>query len=207
MHTQQSGSAPPLRHIRWSLLLALVGTLVAGSVVLAQSGGGYDLTWHVLDGGGGRITDGPVSYDMNSSFGQPSTVDTSTGTGYMLCHGYWPCDNNPTAVKLVSFTATPTSPGIVLFWETASEHNNAGFHLYRQVGSAGPLVRLNDTLIPSRSPGGDQGASYTFSDPDVQDGIGYRYTLEDVDLNGTRTAHGPVEATAPYAVFLPLVGR
>ena len=37
----------------------------------------------------------------------------------------------PTAVKLLSFTATGQKKAIVLNWETASETDNLGFNLYR----------------------------------------------------------------------------
>ncbi|MGC8873864.1 MAG: hypothetical protein ACP5SI_05375 [Chloroflexia bacterium] len=38
-------------------------------------------------------------------------------------------------------------------------------------------------------------------------GVTYEYFLEDLDLNGLRTLHGPVVATALYATYLPLVTR
>jgi hypothetical protein len=36
----------------WRLVLALLALLLLGSAALAQSGGGYDLTWSTVDGGG-----------------------------------------------------------------------------------------------------------------------------------------------------------
>ncbi|MGB9723129.1 MAG: hypothetical protein ACP5OO_05970 [Chloroflexia bacterium] len=68
------------------------------------------------------------------------------------------------------------------------------------------LGRLNGALIPSRAPGQGQGAVYSFLDDQARPGILYEYILEDVDLNGTRTHHGPVLARV-FAVFLPRVGR
>jgi hypothetical protein len=199
------GFSPPTRRLRWSLLLALACILAAGTVVLAQSGAVYDLHWNVLTGGG-NLASG-AAYRVHYSYGQPSTVSYSTGTTYQVGQGFWLGDPVPTAVKLVAFAAAPAGPGVLVTWETASEHDNLGFHLYRQAGSNAPLVRLNDTLIPSRSPGGDVGASYTFYDPTGQDGTAYLYTLEDVNTSGLRTPHGPVEGIAPYAAFLPLVRR
>lgn len=117
----------------------------------------------------------------------------------------WPI--GPTAVKLLSFTAAPQLGHIVVAWETATEHNNVGFHLYRRKAGTQDYARLNATLIPSWVPGGDQGASYTFRDQDVQAGVTYEYMLEDVDINGTRSAHGPTAATAPYTFFFPLIAR
>ena len=197
-------SSPPTR-LRGSLLLALVCVIAAGTVVLAQGGTTYDLHWNVVSGGGSLSTG--TNYRINYSFGQPSTIALSSGTNWQVGQGYWYGGIWPTAIKLVSFTATPAGPGLLLAWETASEHDNLGFYLYRQAGPNGPSVRLNEVLIPSRSPGGDQGASYTFYDATAPDGVACVYTLEDVDVNGTPTPHGPVEAIAPYVVFLPLVQR
>ena len=40
-----------------------------------------------------------------------------------------------------------------------------------------------------------QGAAYEFVDADVQNRKTYYYKLEDIDLSGTSTMHGPVIAT------------
>ena len=200
-----SGFSPPLRRISWSLALALFGTLLLGSVVLAQSGSTYDLHWNVLSGGGALSTGS--NYQINYSFGQPSSISLSTGSNYQLGQGYWYGGGFPTAVKLLSFSARPSGPAILLTWETAEEHDNLGFLLYRQNASGGPLDRLNPALIPACCPGGGGGATYLFLDTTVRSGVTYLYTLEDVDLNGRRTPHGPVQATAPYALFLPWVSR
>jgi hypothetical protein len=116
----------------------------------------------------------------------------------------------PTAVKLLSFTGRPGLSGgqigILLAWETASEHDNAGFNLYRSTTLDAPGVQLNETLIPSKSPGSDQGAAYAFLDATAQTGVVYYYTLEDVDLYGNRTVHGPVTAVL-WRAYLPLVRR
>jgi hypothetical protein len=56
--------------------------------------------------------------------------------------------------------------------------------------------------VPSQAPGSTQGASYTFDDTQVAPGQTWYYWLEDVDLNGATSLHGPVSATlqAPTAV-------
>jgi len=43
--------------------------------------------------------------------------------------------------------------------ETGSELDHFGFNLYRAEGLETKRTRLNDTLIPARSPGGLVGAS------------------------------------------------
>lgn len=203
--TMRHGSSPPGRPLRRGLTLALVALALAATAVLAQSGTVYDLHWNVVTGGGAFASGS--TYRIHYSYGQPSTVGYSTGTTYIAGQGFWLGEPMPTAVKLVSFTAGPYGAEVLVAWETASEYDNLGFHLYRQAGREGPVERLNQALIPSRAPGQGQGAAYTFVDGTARAGVGYLYILEDVDVNGRRTAHGPVPATAPYGVFLPLVGR
>ncbi|MEZ4770588.1 MAG: hypothetical protein R2844_19465 [Caldilineales bacterium] len=58
--------------------------------------------------------------------------------------------------------------------------------------------------MPSQAPGSTQGTSYSFDDTQVAAGQTWYYWLEDVDLNGATTLHGPVSAAlqAPTAVRL-----
>ncbi len=109
----------------------------------------------------------------------------------------------PTAVKLLSFSARPAAFGIRLTWETVAEFDSLGFDLYRSSSLQERGEKVNATLILSRSPGGGQGASYEFLDLTARPGGTYYYTLEDVDLNGRRTPHGPA-VLAYYRVYLPL---
>ena len=94
---------------------------------------------------------------------------------------------------------------MLMTWETISELNNRGFNLYRGTSPAGPDRQLNATLIPSQSPGNPSGFVYTWEDrADLLPGVTYWYWLEDVDLSGVTTLHGPVSVvfTAPTAVTL-----
>ncbi len=120
----------------------------------------------------------------------------------------------PTAITLADFTAAPQGNAILLTWETAAELDNAGFNLYRSETPAGPYTLLNDTLIPPQFPGEVIGGVYTWLDTEVQPGVTYFYKLEDIDLQGVSTFHGPVTVTAraatsapTFTVFLPLVFR
>jgi hypothetical protein len=53
----------------------------------AQSGGGYDLTWHTIDNGGGTIGNG--SYTLNGTIGQPEAGTALSSAGYTLSGGFW----------------------------------------------------------------------------------------------------------------------
>jgi hypothetical protein len=102
------------------------------------------------------------------------------------------------AVVLTEFTVAWTSTeqgamGMVLRWETASEVDNLGFNIYRASNQDGPWTMLNKQLIPSLvPPGGPVGAGYEWTDREAKQGQNIFYLLEDVDVNGTATKHGPV---------------
>ena len=54
-------------------------------------------------------------------------------------------------------------------------------------------VKINTSIIPAKgSP--THGASYEFIDTDLKNRKTYWYKLEDIDLNGNSTMHGPVKA-------------
>ena len=111
----------------------------------------------------------------------------------------------PLAVMLAGFEAQQAGDHVLLTWETNSELNNRGFNLYRGVTPDGPDRQLNETLIPSQSQGSPGGFSYTWEDAaDLVPGTTYFYWLDDVDLDGVVTRHGPVSVdfVVPTAVAL-----
>jgi hypothetical protein len=100
----------------------------------------------------------------------------------------------PTLVELSSFSAAPGNGSVTLNWVTETEIDNAGFNILRATSENGEYVQINTSLIASKS-GATQGASYQFIDNNVQNRKTYYYKLEDMDLNGTSTMHGPKSAT------------
>ena len=91
-------------------------------------------------------------------------------------------------------------------WETASEIDNLDFNLWRSDAADREYVKLNEALILAQgSP--ITGASYVYTDTIVTNGVTYHYRLEDVDIYGTSTLHGPVTATPSrtYQLYLPLI--
>jgi len=105
----------------------------------------------------------------------------------------------PTLITLSSFVAEPRSHAIILAWSTVSEIDTTGFNLYRSEKERGNYSKINTSLIPARG-SATQGASYEFINNDVKNRKIYYYKLEDIDLNGTSTMHGPVSAT-PRLLF------
>ncbi len=102
---------------------------------------------------------------------------------------------NLVPVELASFTATPVGEGIVVRWTTLSEKDNLGFNVYRSLQETTGWTMINEALIPGAGTT-SAATSYSFLDEDVTGGVVYYYLLEDVDLSGHTTTHGPVSAVA-----------
>ncbi|MFC1591321.1 hypothetical protein ACFL43_02230, partial [Thermodesulfobacteriota bacterium] len=100
----------------------------------------------------------------------------------------------PVRIFLSKFKAA-TRPGkVTIIWQTEAELDNVGFNIYRAASADGDLVKLNADLIPALGTPAE-GASYEFVDDDVQRRQTYYYLLEDIDLYGAATEHGPLSAT------------
>ena len=88
------------------------------------------------------------------------------------------------------------APGVVIVeWTTESEFNLAGFNVYRSGDPEGSFLKLNDALIPASDDPVVRG-SYTYTDTTAVAGVTYYYKLEDVQLDGSSTMHGPIELAA-----------
>ena len=112
----------------------------------------------------------------------------------------------PTAVDLIRFEAAPQGTAILITWETAMELDNLGFNLYRSENAAGPWTRVNAELIPAQHPGAVFGAVYEVLDAEVTAGVITYYRLEDVDIFGVSTFHGPISATPTGPTAATVVG-
>ncbi len=100
-----------------------------------------------------------------------------------------------TAVDISSFNAYSQPDGTVrLVWHTQEESRNLGFHVYREDGSGRhrvdpALIAGSALLLRGSKP---QHAAKTYASIDSQPAPDATYWLEDVDINGTKTLHGPV---------------
>jgi uncharacterized repeat protein (TIGR01451 family) len=104
---------------------------------------------------------------------------------------------SPTAVDISSFHAFSRPDGSVLLeWRTHEESRNLGFHIYRE--QSGQRSRINPSLIAGSAlllrGSKPQHAAKTYHWIDTQPVPGAGYSIEDLDINGTHTSHGPVFA-------------
>src|SRR5271157_2956499 len=111
--------------------------------------------------------------------------------------GFYTVNGEQTVITLLSFSATIEGGAVKIDWVTKTEIDNLGFNLYRSINN-GPLVQLNGNLIPGLL-SSVSGRSYEYSDTTAPSGSTVCYTLEDVDLRGTKTSHGPACVYGPAA--------
>jgi uncharacterized repeat protein (TIGR01451 family) len=126
-----------------------------------------------------------------------------TGTDsfvYQICDPSGACDTAtvsilvPTAIAFEGAAAFRRSPGVAVAWRTGFEAGNLGFNVYRQDGEA--RLRLNETplagsaLAVGRTTPITGDRTYSYFDRNGQPGS--RYWIEDVDVSGRSTWHGPV---------------
>ena len=115
-------------------------------------------------------------YCLVGAYGE-DTPGSDSGAAYLY-------DIKPTAVNLIYFKA---KGAVNLSWETATELDNVGYHIWRSSGDG--YERITIYIIPSQG-GASWGAVYSYYDP-VAPGI-YQYKLEDIEYDGTSTMHGPI---------------
>jgi hypothetical protein len=75
-----------MKHL--SVMLPIAALLLFGvGTARAQTGGGYDLTWNSIDGGGTTFSIGG-GYSLGGTIGQ-ADAGASSGGSYSLRGGFW----------------------------------------------------------------------------------------------------------------------
>jgi hypothetical protein len=130
-----------------------------------------------------------INFSGNSCNSQPVANGTREGQFTI----------SPLAVDLAHFSARREGSRVRVTWETVSETDNAGFKVYRSATESSERALL--TFIPAQTPGATDGASYAYTDATAIDPNAV-YWLEDIDLSGRATLHGPLapELGVPNAV-------
>ena len=70
------------------LLSGIVAMLMLLGICTAQSGGGYELSWCTIDGGGIAFATGGT-FVLGGTVGQPDASNALTGGAFSLTGGFW----------------------------------------------------------------------------------------------------------------------
>ena len=175
-----------------------IGTMNVGAVVLIT----INVNASTLSGSGGTVcaTVNGVPYSVcNTATVSSTTSDPDSSNNSSTADS---TIQSPTAVQLSSFKALlRPQGGVLLEWHTQEEIRNLGFNVYRE-GAQG-RQRVNPSIIAGAAlfvkGAQPQHGAKTYYWIDASGTAQSSYVLEDVDLNGTRSVHGPVRAEAPVS--------
>jgi hypothetical protein len=134
----------------------------------------------------------------------PCTTITTTWDANGTCNYCTGICVPGTLIDLSSFTAKPSNGRVKLEWSTEAEIDNAGFNIYRSESGDVGYEKINPELIAAKG-SETKGAKYVFIDNIAKNRKTYFYKLEDIDLNGTSTMHGPKIATP--RLILGILGK
>ena len=156
--------------------------------------------WITLPPESGGTGNGSADYTVELNNTASARIGTMTIAGQTFTVNQ---AGNPSAVTLVSFTASGYDNGVLVQWQTGMEVENLGFRVYRE--QAGQRVRVTpeivagSALIAGARTTMTAGNSYSWWDGGVgdcgsrlADCRDIRYWLEDIDLDGKTTVHGPI---------------
>jgi len=164
-----------------------VNVIVAGSCPWAAVS---NAPWITVTGGTPGNGNGTVNYSVaNNTGGARNGTITIAGLTFTVMQAA------PTFVDLIAFNATGYDNGVYLEWKTGFEVNNLGFRVYRDQG--GQRVLLNQQVLAGSalvagSAAIGAGRSYSLWDSATEGNVDAQYWLEDIDLNGQSSWHGPI---------------
>ena len=139
------------RKTRRNAILTLVICLLLVPPVLAQISDNYDLSWHNIAGGGGRM-ESSGGHQLNGSSGQAATGTMAASGGHMLCSGFW-CSGTTvteTPPDTPVLVAPPnghitTTHNITLQWQAGAGAAPTGYN----VELDGTVITTTQTTSPT----------------------------------------------------------
>ena len=142
----------------------------------------------------------------NPMFGHLSHADLGSIQGYRTAsRGTWlplirpflgdkafateptPDDNCIVPVELSYFDGQKRNRSVDLFWQTASEENNAGFHVERRIARGDAPTNWESIQFIRGAGNSTVVRDYSITDEKVQPGVTYQYRLTQMDLTGTES--------------------
>ncbi len=171
------GADPPAPHTTFNNIAASGAGIIVNSITFNTP---TQITVNVSTVGS---TPGSKTITVTNPDGQTTTFNILVG---------------PTAVKLDSFSATGFDDGRVLVqWKSSHEADNLGFNVYREQNGQRlritPQLVAGSALVASANAALTAGKNYVWADTPQANSKAVRYWLEEFDLKGNRTLHGPVD--------------
>ena len=140
------------------------------------------------------VPGGPWQASYPYQAGMSSELNLRIGEGQVFWV-YLPLTASPGST-LARFEARCQDDGTILVvWETSAEYNAVAYFLYRAESPDGPW----DDYIDFEPAAGNEfiGATYSFLDNDVSQGVTYYYRLEEVAAHNCSAFFGPITARCP----------
>ena len=189
-----------------ALMLAIGVLLLLTLPVLAQSGEGFDLSWHTVDSGGSTFSTGG-GYALGSTIGQPD-AGSMAGGDYVLAGGFWAGgeiqeNQPPTDIQLSNNAVLEGQPiGTVVGTLTTSDPDPDDTFTYSLVSGAGG--EDNGAFNIS----GDQLRTAAVFDYQVKNS--YAVRIRSTDQGGlffekAFTISVQQQMDAGYEIFLPMI--
>lgn len=131
-------------------------------------------------------------------------IGNSRNDGYPYLVFEYPNDSHTLPVYLSSFFATTFNQYMVkLEWQTESENNLFGYHIYRNdLNQLASSQRISWQIIPARNSNTVQ--NYEFSDQETEADHLYYYWLQSIENNGESQYFGPVQIYTNVEDELPV---
>jgi hypothetical protein len=155
-----------------------------------------DTTVFTITGASLLITGSIPPANINQNLLLVATITSGPATGGTVIELIPASVCAPLPVTLKSFTASRISrSNVSLRWETATETNNSGFVVLRNMGAG---IWETVTFIPSKAPDGNSSSQlvYTFTDVNSSKGI-TQYRIRQVDIDG-RAKYSEIRAVRGY---------
>ena len=173
----------------------------SGASATATFSGGTVTAFSGLTGGNAYINTPIITINGQTTVDTTGVTNIATAT-YNETDTYTANDSatdavavlSPTVVKMFKMDATQSSKAAVITWATSFEQDNLGFYVWRQDAS-GTKTKVSQHIIPGgaliRGHSTTAGRTYHFVDPHPTSSFS-QYYVEDVDLKGVHTSHGPL---------------
>jgi hypothetical protein len=108
-------------------------------------------------------------------------------------------------VELISFTAVKQYADVLLEWQTASELNNYGFEVQRQVGSRQAIVGKWELVSFVNGNGNSSSPKfYKYTDTEINNSSVYHYRLKQIDTDGSFTYSHSISVTVDIPEYFSL---